>query len=95
MTHADIHAIAVSINDGEWFDDTKDMLKFARKIRNATLAAIRISTDHCTFTERKAHQSKVNYPTTDLYCPRCKCSEKFLQSRRCEPHIVYDDTLLQ
>jgi hypothetical protein len=37
MTDADIHGIAVSISDGEWFDDTQDMLKFAHQISNAAL----------------------------------------------------------
>lgn len=50
----------------------------------------RISTEHCSPAERQAHQASVNYPSDDLYCPRCQCSERFLQSRRCEPHIVYD-----
>lgn len=50
----------------------------------------RISTEHCSLAERQRHQASVNYPSDDLYCPRCQCSERFLQSRRCEPHIVYD-----
>lgn len=50
----------------------------------------RISTEHCSLAERQHHQASVNYPSDDLYCPRCQCSERFLQSRRCEPHIVYD-----
>lgn len=50
----------------------------------------RISTEHCSLAERQSHQASVNYPSDDLYCPRCQCSERFLQSRQCEPHIVYD-----
>lgn len=50
----------------------------------------RISTEHCSLAERQRHQASVNHPSDDLYCPRCQCSESFLQSRQCEPHIVYE-----
>ena len=50
----------------------------------------RISKEHCSLAERKKHQFSVNFPSDDLYCPRCLCSERFLQSKQCEPHIVYD-----
>jgi hypothetical protein len=49
----------------------------------------RISTEHCSLAERQRHQASVNYPSDDLYCPRCQCSEKFLNSKVCDPHIVY------
>lgn len=37
MNDAEIHAIAVSVEDGEWFDDTQDMLKFAHLLLEAAL----------------------------------------------------------
>jgi hypothetical protein len=75
---------------GTDFNDPEQVRNFRALYASPPPAKPRISTEHCSLAERQSHQASVNYPSDDLYCPRCQCSERFLQSRQCEPHIVYD-----